>query len=208
MNYLHILSVAPASTTGKQPLVLLNEPVGEDSPELGFWDFWRVIRKRRRLIAIFFLTLVSTVAVGTLLMTPIYTSQATLLIQEKTPQLVDFRQVVSEAIGTEKHDYFATQAEILKSPSLAAQVIQEQRLGSNKIFTGEEKTGIVAKPWSILKDWVVTETPVKAILSWVKGIFSSGKTEVSDPTVTLRATNRHLPKGRSGDQASREHAPD
>ena len=48
---------------------------------------------------------------------------------------------------------YATQAEILKSPSLAAQVIQEQRLGSNKIFTGEEKTGIVAKPWSILKQW-------------------------------------------------------
>ena len=32
----------------------------------------------------------------------------------------------------------------------------------------------------------MTETPVKAILSWVKGVFSSGKTEVSDPTVTLR----------------------
>ena len=79
----------------------------------------------------------------------------TLLIQEKLPQLIDFRQAVSEAIGTEKHDYFATQAEILKSPSLAAQVIQEQRLDNNKIFTGEEKTGIAAKPWSILKKWVV-----------------------------------------------------
>ena len=44
--------------------ILLNEPVGEDSPELGFWDFWRVIRKRRRLIAIFFVAVVVTVAVG------------------------------------------------------------------------------------------------------------------------------------------------
>ena len=167
----------------QKPVVLLNEPAGEDTQEPGFSDFWRVIRNRRRLIGIFFLAVVITVAVGTLLKTPIYTSQATLLIQEKLPQLIDFRQAVSEAIGTEKHDYFATQAEILKSPSLAAQVIQEQRLDSNKIFTGEEKTGIAAKPWSILKEWV--ETPSKAILSWVRGVLSSGTTEVSDPTITL-----------------------
>ena len=167
-------------------LVPLDEPVGEDGPELSFWDFWRVIRKRRRLIAIFFLTLVTTVAVGTPLMTPTYTSEATLLIEEKVPQLIDFRQVLSETIGTEKHDYYVTQAELLKSPSLAAQVIQEQRLGSNKIFTGEEKTGIAARLWSMLKEWVETETPVKAMLSWVKGIFSSDRAKVSDPTATLR----------------------
>ena len=58
--------------------ILLNEPVGEDRPEPGFWDFWRVIRTRRRLIVVFFLAVVITVAVGTLLMTPIYTSEATL----------------------------------------------------------------------------------------------------------------------------------
>ena len=103
-----------------------------------------------------------TVAVGTLLMTPIYTSEATLLIEEKVPNVIDVRQVVSEAIGTEKHDYYATQAEILKSPSLAAQVIQEQHLERNKIFTGEEKTGIIAKQWSMLKQWVKTEISGKS----------------------------------------------
>ena len=110
-----------------KPVVLLNEPLGEQTPEPGFWDFWRVIRTRRRLIVVFFLAVVITVAVGTLLTTRMYTSEATLLIQDKAPQVVDIRQVVSEAIGTEKHHYYATQAEVLKSPSLAAQVIQEQR---------------------------------------------------------------------------------
>ena len=86
-------------------------------------------------------------------------------MRKKHLNWLTFSQVLSEAIGTEKHDYYATQSEILKSLSLAAQVIREQRLGSNKIFTGEEKTGIAAKPWSILKEWVVTETPAKAILS-------------------------------------------
>jgi hypothetical protein len=39
----------------EKPLVLLNEPVGEDRPEPGFWDLWRVIRKHKRLIVVFFL---------------------------------------------------------------------------------------------------------------------------------------------------------
>jgi polysaccharide biosynthesis transport protein len=163
-----------------QPL-LLNEPVEGERPEVGFWDLWRVIRKRRKLIAIFFLALVATVAVGTLLMTPIYTSEATLLIEEKVPQVIDIRQVFSETIGSERHDYYTTQAEILRSSSLAAQVIEEQHLDNIKILTGEEKGGI-AKQWSMVKEWIKTETPVRTILAWVK----RDKTEISDPTETLR----------------------
>ena len=77
---------APASHSEHKPVALLNEPAGEEGTlEPGFWDFWWVIRNRRGLIVIFFLAVVITVAVGTLLTTPIYTSQATLLIQEKLP---------------------------------------------------------------------------------------------------------------------------
>ncbi len=122
-------------------------------------------------------------------MTRIYTSQATLLIEEKGPQVVDIKQVLSETIaGTDKHDYYDTQYEILKSVSLAAQVIREQRLGSNKIFTGEEKTGIAAALWSTLKQWVET-------LSWVKGIRSWFPAKPDDPNVTLtKLTDTYLKK--------------
>ena len=149
--------------------ILDNEPVGEAIPELDFWDFWRVIRKHYRLIGIFFFAVVVIVCVGTLLMTPIYTAETTLLIEEKVPQVTDIRQVFSESFGTEKHDYYLTQAGILRSPSLAAQVIQEQGLGSNKIFTGEEKTGVAAALWS-----------------WVPGIRSFAGIEADDPTATVR----------------------
>ena len=163
-----------------KPVMLLNEPVGEDGREPGFWDFWRVIRKRKRLIALFFFAVVATVGVGTLLMTPIYTSETTLLIEEKGPQVVDIKQVLTETIGgTDKHDYYETQYEVLKSVSLAAQVIRDQRLGNNKVFTGEEKIGIAAALWASLKEWVES-------LSWVKAILSLVKTEVSeDPAETL-----------------------
>src|ERR1051325_3617487 len=169
--------------TGVSPSAqpLLNGALaGEDRPEIGFWDLWRVIRTRRRLIVVFFLAVVLTVAVGTLLMTPIYTSESTLLIQEQVPQVIDFRQAVSESFSSEKHDFYATQAEILKSPSLVAQVIQGQHLESNRIFTGQEKTPS-GQPWSILT------APVKAFFSTVKGVLSSGKKEASDPAATLKS---------------------
>src|SRR5690349_10954088 len=89
--------------------ILLNEPVGEDRPEPGFWDFWRVIRKHQRVIALFFFAVVLTVGIGTFLMARIYTSETTLLIEEKAPQIVDIKQVLSESIGaTDKHNYYDT----------------------------------------------------------------------------------------------------
>jgi len=176
-----------------KPVVLLNEPLGEDRPEPGFWDFWRVIRKRKRLIALFFFTVVATVGAGTFLMTPIYTSESTLLIEQKVPQVIDMQQVLSESMGAGTRDYYETQFEILKSFSLAAQVIREQRLGNNKVFTGEEKTGMAAALWASLEEWVESQTPVPAILPWVKGTFSVGRTEISDPRVTLtKLTNAYL----------------
>jgi len=163
-----------------KPVVMLNEPQGEDRAEPEFWDFWRVIRKHTRLIVLFFFAVVATVGAGTLLMTPIYTSESTLLIEEKGPQVVDIKQVLTETIGgTDKHDYYETQYEILKSVSLAAQVIRDQRLGNNKVFTGEEKIGIAAALWASLKEWVESQ-------SWVKAILSLVKPEVSeDPAETL-----------------------
>ena len=85
--------------------LLLTDRVGEERSEPEFRDFWRVLKKRQRFIALFFFTVVVTVGAGTFLMTRIYTSETTLLIEEKGPQVVDIKQVLSETIGgTDKHD--------------------------------------------------------------------------------------------------------
>src|SRR6185369_12978588 len=145
----------------------------------GFWDFGRVIKKHRRVIVIFSSIIVVTVSVGILPMTTIYTSETTLLIEEKSAQVIDIKQVLSDPIGsTDKYDYYETQFEILKSPSLAAQVIEEQRLVDNKLFTGEEKTDRAGALWSSLKSWAQDR-------SWVPTLRSSAKTEANDPTATI-----------------------
>ena len=86
--------------------------------------------------------------------------------------MIDIRQVLSESIGTEKHDYYATQAEIFKSLPWPLRLFMNSASTAIRSLPDEEKTGIAAEQWSILKEWVETETPAKAILSWVKGIRS------------------------------------
>jgi capsular exopolysaccharide synthesis family protein len=164
------------------------EPGQEEMPEPGFWDFWRVIIRRRRPIRLFFFSVVIVVGVGTFLMTPMYTSDTILLIEEKGPQIVDIKQVISETIGgTDKHNYYDTQFEILKTWSLAAQVIREQRLADNKIFTGEEKTGIGAALVSSVTRRIKAQP-------WIRGMLPS-RHDADDPDAVLdRLTKIYLEK--------------
>lgn len=87
--------------------------------------------------------------------TLIYATTATLLIERKAPQLADIQQMLSEPFDTDQQNYYKTQYEILKSKSLAAQVIQKHHL--EPIFTPAGP-----KPESRLSRWV------KQAVSWVK----------------------------------------
>ena len=61
-------------------------------------------------------------AVFTFLQTPVYTAEATLLIEPTDPQVIDIKHVFGESFGYES-SYYVTQTEMLRSRSLAAQVI-------------------------------------------------------------------------------------
>jgi succinoglycan biosynthesis transport protein ExoP len=157
-----------------QPGEPFNEAAEVAGIEPGFWDFWRVIRKHKKLIAMFFVSVVLTVSIGTLLMTPIYTSRTTILIEQKTPTFINIQQAMSESLGTEKHDYYQTQYEILKSPTLAAQVIHELDLKNNKVFTGAGDEGLADKLRTLVKGWLGAQR-------WARELFSSAKeTQVPD----------------------------
>ena len=128
-------------------------PVAKDE-EVRLQDYWRVIRKRLWLICMTFFGTVLITALGILAMTPIYTAATTLLIERQAPQVLDIREVLSESLGPDEYDYYKTQYEILKSPTLVAQVIREQDLEKNGLFTPEEKEeGFVAGLWAKAKAW-------------------------------------------------------
>lgn len=105
----------------------------------GLRDYWRVIKKHRWTIAIFFVVAVISAAIFIFATTPLYSARATIMIERKDPQVVNIQQVLSESMGGPGDtDYYQSQYEILKSRSLAAEVIREQGLDKNPAFTGKE----------------------------------------------------------------------
>jgi succinoglycan biosynthesis transport protein ExoP len=103
----------------------------------GLRDYWRVIKKHRRTIATFFLVMVISAAIFVFTTTPLYTAKATIMIERRNPQVVNIQQVLSESIANDP-EYYQSQYEILKSRSLAAEVIKGQGLDKNPLFTGQK----------------------------------------------------------------------
>ena len=76
--------------------------------------------------------------VGTVLMTtiavfattPRYTAETKLLIERSTPQVLDIRQVFADGLTSDVEDeYYKTQFDLLKSETIAAQVIRDLDFG-------------------------------------------------------------------------------
>ena len=88
-------------------------------------SMWQILRRRQGQILLCFLVVVLTVVLGSFLITPIYTAETTLLIQQKNPQIINVQQVLADPFSVDNHDYFETQYAILRSRSLAKQVIRE-----------------------------------------------------------------------------------
>ncbi len=144
-------------SSAEKDTAVLNVPAVEEE-ENHLRNYWQVIEKHRWLIAIFSLAVVLTTALVIFRMTPIYTAETTLLIERKSPQVLNIPQVLSEqSVAWDEYDYYKTQYEILRSRRLAAQVIQEQDLENNSLFSGEgreRKKGLVSNLRNKAKTWV------------------------------------------------------
>jgi polysaccharide biosynthesis transport protein len=95
-------------------------------------DYWKVVVKYRRLIIIIFIVVFGFGAWVISGATPTYTAAATIKIDPQSPQFIQVQEVLKlESTG----DYFATQYELMKSRALAAKVITDLGLESNRAFT-------------------------------------------------------------------------
>ena len=104
--------------------VLFEPAASREEPRLELRDCWWIIRKHIRPIAIFFFGTVLAAAALLLLMPPTYTAETTLLIERRTPRVLDIREVTAESLVPDEYDYYKTQYELLKSRALAARVIR------------------------------------------------------------------------------------
>jgi capsular exopolysaccharide synthesis family protein len=85
-------------------------------------DYLEVILRRKRIITVFLLTTILTVAILSFIMTPLYKSTATVHIQTTTPNVLQFLEVFK--LESAKKEFFETQYTILKSRNIAEKVIK------------------------------------------------------------------------------------
>lgn len=95
-----------------------------EKKEINLLDYWRVLWKRKWMIAAFALVVFATVTIKSFLETPVYTTKGTLLI-EKEPNILTFEEIFQ--IETFRDDYYQTQYRLLQSRSLAERAVE--RLG-------------------------------------------------------------------------------
>src|SRR5689334_7043174 len=102
------------------------EPGTEEGQVHHLRHYWLILRKRLRFILLVCLCTVLTAALVVFTMIPTYTATTTLLIERQVPQVLNIPEVISQSLGPDEYDYYQTQYEILKNPTLVAQVIREQ----------------------------------------------------------------------------------
>ena len=137
---IHASSSVPSTaflTAGSAPTMM--------SDGIGLADCWRIIRRYRRLIVTLLSVALLLTGVVVLLSERNFTATATLLIEPEPPQVLDIRELISEAGSTDDHDYYKTQYDLLKSRDLAAGVIRELNLESSGMLGSTDSRGFIAE---------------------------------------------------------------
>jgi capsular exopolysaccharide synthesis family protein len=96
--------------------------------ETHLWDYLRVLNKHRILIIAVFLTTLGVAAFRVYSEIPLFTAGTTVLVERQAPQVLNLQDATAVAPYWDEYDYYKTQYEILRSRTLAAQVIRERGL--------------------------------------------------------------------------------
>ncbi len=99
-------------------------PNSDSSPPISLRNILSVVFKRKRIILTFFITVVSVVTIGSLIMSKIYQAQSKLLLEKEidSEKAMLFRMNVSQ--GYSNYDFINSEIEILNSYPIAARVVE------------------------------------------------------------------------------------
>ncbi|MBE0427991.1 MAG: polysaccharide biosynthesis tyrosine autokinase [Nitrospirae bacterium] len=129
------------SLTSPQQLYHPPESVEE---EVHLRDYINVIIRRKWILITFLVAVVTTVTIGTFMMSPQYKSIITIKIEKENPNILAFKDVMG--LERAEEDYYQTQYKVIKSRNLAKRVIRSLRLYSHPEFIqdrNEKETGDV-----------------------------------------------------------------
>ncbi|MBI2183234.1 MAG: hypothetical protein HYU31_20810, partial [Deltaproteobacteria bacterium] len=101
--------------------------------EVHLRDYWKIVVKRRRLLALVFLVVLGIGSYFTLSATTLYTATSIGRIEPQNPSVTGIAEMFNFTEGSV--DYYGTQFAVLKSRRLAAKVVADLKLDSNDDFT-------------------------------------------------------------------------
>lgn len=115
---------------------------GEDEAEaLDLMGYWRVIQRRKWGILGLAVFITLLVAVIVYMMTPIYSSSVSILVEQNKSKLASMDAVYGGA-GSDQM-YYQTQVEMLKSRALMEAVVDRLKLTTNPLFNAPAKPSFV-----------------------------------------------------------------
>src|SRR5450830_959970 len=119
------------------PELHASKELHELEEKLDFVEYWKSISKRRWAILAFGFSIAMLAAVIVFIMTPVYRSTVTVLIDSTKSKVVSIEEVYSGF--AENRDSFITQVEILKSPDIAIKTITKLKLWDVPEFDPRKK---------------------------------------------------------------------
>ena len=102
-----------------------------ETEEIHLRDYLNVILKRKSIVLLFLISVVTITIILSLIMIPLYRATAVVKIETESPNVLSFKGVQIDTTGV---DYYQTQFEILKSRNIAERVIRNLSLDKNKDF--------------------------------------------------------------------------
>jgi polysaccharide biosynthesis transport protein len=120
--------------------------------EVELKDYFKVLIKHRRLLILVFLTVLALGAYFSFTTTRLYQASSMLKIEPQNPSVTGVGEMLPLESRGPSYDYYQTQFKLLESNTLAAKVIADLKLESNKIFTNAQVTN--SNPADRVKSWI------------------------------------------------------
>lgn len=135
-------------------------PLAEESAG-SLHDYLRIVRRYRLLVLSLLGCALATAALVGWIMPPGYTASGMILIEAPAPQALSLKDLEAEPPQIEDDYYYETQYQVLKSRSLAQQVIEELKLDREPTFAAalgrEDNNRIEAWLSALEREWPLSQ---------------------------------------------------
>jgi capsular exopolysaccharide synthesis family protein len=134
------------------------------SEEIDFRDYLRVILKRRWTIITIFAVIVIVVTIHAFTATPIYEATTRLIIEKENPNVISFQEVM--AVNASGTDFYQTQYKIIESRSVAREVVRRLNQNEIEVFFPKPKDDLISNLIASIKE--IFKSKKDAVVSLLK----------------------------------------